>query len=291
MIMPRNFEMEEEIKGPLIVLQDLVIEHLEKGKKGSKFPHFHNYIDFLGDDLEPRKIAPLREEIVQIQLAFTSTFPAPNRKIVVSVPVHATGYSPLFGLDVEKDSEEVILDILNNAVEMCQIALFANCGFGRFTIPPEKILEVEGQLRENPETICVPFTGGSLETKIFAYDSNNNLKQGRAADGLWVPFQVVGLLQVRLSSRGTAVSNWGNAAFLTTREIKTHHWIFDHFGNKPLFDVAERSTLFGNAYQKLTGESFDKTKVLLVEPQWLEFLQQSCYFRQNLNRICNRWIL
>jgi len=287
MIMPRDFEIEEKIKSPLMVLQDLVVGHLEQGKKGSKFPHFQSYIDFLGDDLEPRKIAPLKEEIVQIQLAFTSTFPAPNKKIIVQIPVHATGYSSLFGLPVEKDAEEVILDILNNAVEMCQIALFANCGFGRFTIPPEKILEIVKRLREQPETICLPVTDGSLETKIFVYDSNNNLKQGKLADGLLMPFQVVGLLQIRLSS----TSNWGNVAFLATCDIKSHNWMFDHLGTKFFLELSRGSSPFRNAYQKLTGQIFDRKKVLLAKRQWIEFLLKSRYFRQNLNRICNRWTI
>jgi hypothetical protein len=182
------------ISKALRVLQESVIKYLESGVKGIRVPFFHAYLDG-PDDLEKEKIPELKRDVDQIRKALIEGMVLVEEEVEVMVPIHETGYSPLLGVPVEKDAKVVIKSLLDGLLDQCELAIIADCGFGKFSASQEKIREAQEQLKDNIETIYLPLSLGVVELKIMAYDSNNNLKQGRVADGIWVPFRAIGLVK------------------------------------------------------------------------------------------------
>lgn len=288
MIMPAKTA--EDSTDLLTLLQKLVIKYLEKGTKGSRFPVFHAYIDNPSDDLEADRIPQLKEEFVQIQSAFAFVMPPIQEKIIMRVPVHATGYSPTLGLSVEKDPKEAIPLFLNGAIEQCEIAILAKGGFGKFSVSPEEINRARKQLRQQIETIHIPSTGGMMEVKILAYDSNNNPEHHLLVDGLWVPYQVAGIIEIGLTSCGVPLPEKTVIGFMATMDYRTNKWEFNRFDAEFLQELAQKTSFFKEAYQRITGRGFNEPEISNVDFVLIEALQDKRYFRQNLDRICSRWI-
>ncbi|OIO48588.1 MAG: hypothetical protein AUJ32_00175 [Parcubacteria group bacterium CG1_02_40_82] len=268
------------MENALKVLQDSVIEYLEGGQKGSKVPQFHEYIEGT-NDLKPDKIPRLKEEILQIYKAFVEGMLLTEKTVEIRVPVHETGYSTLLGVPVEKDAREIIASFINTAIDECQLAILANCGFGKYSPTPEKIQEVKQQLRESVEMIYLPLPKGSMELKIVAYDSNNNPKHHFLVDGLWTPFVAIGLV---------AYSEGDILAFQATMDYGSGNWKLDKFGTELIYELADKSSFFKDAYQKLTGGEFNAKEVKSPNPEFVNFIKCSPHFQQALNRVCRRWV-
>lgn len=272
------------MKNALKVLQESVVRYLEEETKGSKFPQFHEYIDGGAHDLEPDKILRLKEEFLQIYKAFVEGMSLTEKTIEVNVPVHETGYSSLLGVPVEKDAREMVAFLINEALDQCELAILAKCGFGKYSASPEEIRKAQGQLRENSETIYLPLPSGSMELKIVAYDSNNNLEHGRVADGLWVPFVAIGL--IAYDPKNVVLG------FQATMEYKNGNWKLDRLGIDMLYELAEKSSLFQQAYKRFVGKEFD-SETKSDQPfnrEFIEFIKNSPHFQQALNRVCMRWV-
>ncbi|MBU3965610.1 hypothetical protein KJ575_02555 [Patescibacteria group bacterium] len=267
------------MENPLKVLQESVVQHLEGGTKGSKAPQFHEYIDG-SDDLEPEKILRLKNDLLQIYKAFIEGMPFIKDTVEMRMPVHATGYSLLLGAPVEKDTIETIASLLNAIIDHCELAIIANCGFGKYSAGPEKIKEAQEQLRENIEVIYLPLPKGSMELKVVAYDSNNNPKHNCLVDGLWVPFKTIGL--IRQEAEDVIL------AFVATMDYGSGNWRIDRLDTELLAEVAEKSSLFKATYQKLVGKDFEG-RIREPNPEFIKFLRSSPHFQQTINRICNRW--
>lgn len=270
------------MSNPLKVLQESVIQGLEGGVKGSKVPAFHAYVDG-PDDVVAEKIPQLKEDFLQIYRAFYAGLALTEEKVVISVPLHDTGYNPLFGMPVDKDAREVIAHCLNEVIDQCTLAILANCGFGKFSAPPEKIREAQKQLCESIETIYLPLPEELLELNIFAYDSNANPKHGFLVDGMWVPYRAVGL--IRYEAKDIIL------AFQATMDYGSGEWKIDRFDTDFLSELAEKSSLFADAYRKIAGRDFDNTVVAEASPGLVEFIKSSPYFQPDLNRICARWTI
>lgn len=268
-----------KMREPLKVLQETIVEHLEDGIKGSKVPHFHNYIEGSGD-LEPEKIPPLKEEILQIQKAVIEGMPFTKDKVEVMVPVHPSGYAPLSGVPTTKDATETITSWLNEAIEHCKLSILIGCGFGNYSVGPE-IKKAREQLREEVETSYLPSPKGSLELKIIAYDSNNNPKHGFLIDGMWYPYKAVGLVYCEAENI--------ILAFQATMDYGTGNWELDKFSTEFLYRLAEKSSSFQEAFQKITNNEFNKEELAKIDPEFVKFLKNSPHFRQLLNRVCSRW--
>lgn len=271
---------EEEMANPLAVLKESVIQKLEGGNKGSKFPIFHAHFEKSNDDLEAEKIPALKKEFLQISAAFCEGMELTSSRVEVSVPVHETGYSSLFGVPVEKDARETIGNILNATIEQCDLAIIAGCGFGRFSANSEKIREATEQLKESIETVFLSTPNGPRELRILAYDSSNNLKHGRAADGIWVPYRVIGLIKIQAIVLGfDAIMDYGSGV-----------WSFNNLGINWLVELSENSVLFSDAYKKLTGNNFDLTIMQMPDPELISWLKESKCFQQAVNLVCRRWL-
>lgn len=266
---------------PLTVLQETVIQKLEGGAKGSKFPTMHAYFDgtYGHDDISPEKIPALKEEFLQITKAFCEGMELVSSTVTVSVPTHDTGYSPLFGVPVEKDSYEAIGYVLNESVDQCTIAIILKCGFGKYSAPPEKLQEAMEQLKESVEKVFLPGPNGAVEALILAYDSNNNLKHGRVAEGMWSSYRVVGLVLVRESILG----------FDATMDYGTGVWKVNKLGFDCFLELTEKSALFPEAYKKITGKDFNLAETRKPEPTLISWLMESKTFQQNISRVCKRW--
>ncbi|MFH1036615.1 MAG: hypothetical protein V1756_00905 [Patescibacteria group bacterium] len=266
---------------PLTVLQETVVQKLEGGVKGSKFPTMHDYFDGIygHDDVPPEKIPALKEEFLQITKAFCEGMELVSSTVTVSVPTHNTGYSPLFGVPVEKDSYETIGHVLNESIDQCTLAIILGCGFGKYSAPSEKLQEAMEQLKESVERVFLPGPNGAVEALILAYDSNNNIKYGRIAEGMWSPYRVVGLVSVQESILG----------FDATMDYGTGVWKFNKIGFDCFLELAEKSSLFPGAYKKITGKDYNPTEVQKPEPTLISWLTESKAFQQNIGRACKRW--
>jgi len=271
------------MKSALRVLQDSVVRYLEGEVKDSKFPQFHEYVDSGANHLEAEKVSRLKEELLQIYRAFVEGMPLIEETVEVNVPVHETGYSSLLGVPVKKDAREVVAFLINEALDQCELAILAKSGFGKHSPSPEEIRKAQEQLRENPETIYLPLPTGSMELKIVAYDSNNNLKHGRVADGLWVPFVAIGL--IAYEPKNVVLG------FQATMEYKSGNWKIDHLGIDMLYELADKSSLFPQAYKRLTGKEFIKEAITEgFNQEFIGFIKRSPHFQQALNRVCSRWM-
>ena len=267
------------MKNPLVVLQETIIGKLENGVKGSKFPNLHAYFD--GDDeVPPEKIPTLKEEFLQITNAFCEGLELISPTVTVSVPTHNTGYSSLFGVPVEKDSYETIGSILNESIDQCTLAIILKCGFGNYSAPSEKIQEAIKQLKKSVEKVFLPSPNGTIEAFLLAYDSNNNSECGRVAEGLWSPYRVVGLISIQESILG----------FDMTMNYGTGVWNFNKFGPDCFLELAEKSALFSEAYKNLTGKDYQPADIQKPDPVLIDWLKESKVLRQNISRICKRWI-
>lgn len=266
---------------PLAVLKESVIQRLEGGNKGSKFPVFHAYFETLGDDLEAEMVSVLKKEFLQINAAFCEGMELVSSRVDVNVPVHETEYSSLFGVSVKKDARETIGGLLNAAIEQCDLAIIAGCGFGKFSASPEEIRRATEQLKENIETVFLPTPNGFQEVRIFAYDSSNNLQYGRAADGIRVPFRAIGLAFIFPTV---------TLGFDATMDYSSGVWSLNNFGIDCLMELAESSALFPEAYKKLTGSEFDSATIQKPDPVLINWLKESNHFRQAINRVCRHWL-
>jgi hypothetical protein len=264
---------------PLRVLQESVVQYIEGGVKDSKVPQFHKYLEG-SDDLEPEKIPQLKKDFLQVYKAFIEGMPLTEDTVEVRVPVHATGYSPLFGVSVQKDARETIASLLNEVIDQCELAILAGCGFGKYSAGPEKIKESQERLRESVETVYLPLPKGSIELKVIAYDSNNNPKHRLLVDGMWVPYKAIGL--VRCETEDITL------AFMTVMDYGSGNWKVDQLNAGLLCELAEKSSLFKEAYQKITGKDFGG-EIKEVSHEFIQFLKSSPHFQQTLNRICSRW--
>ena len=122
---------------PLKTLQESVIKNFENGAKGSVVPTFHVGVDsfFAGTkgDLPAEKMVLLKGDLAKIAKAMAEGMELTVGTVTVSVPVHATGYSSLFGVPVEKDAAGTLLGGLLQLMEQCEMALLLGCGFGKFS--------------------------------------------------------------------------------------------------------------------------------------------------------------
>lgn len=264
---------------PLKVLQESVVQCVESGVKASKVPQFHAYLEG-SDDLKPEKIPQLKKDFLQVYKAFIEGMPLTEDTVEVRVPVHATGYSPLFGVPVQKDAQETIASLLNEAIDQCELAILAGCGFGKYSAEPEKIREAQEQLRESVEIIYLPLPKGSIELKVIAYDSNSNPKHRLLVDGMWAQYKAVGLIRHEAEDI--------TLVFMTTMDYGSGNWKIDRIDTALLSELTEKSSLFKEAYKKLVGKNFNG-KVKEGNPEFIEFLKSSPHLQQTLNRICSRW--
>jgi hypothetical protein len=126
------------------VLRDSVIEGLEGGEKGSRFPTLHAYLEMEGEDIDNTTVKALRDEFAQIQEAlsqlhlglyqdgrfvpvdyFTGRACATNPDagiFLTSVGVHR-----------EYPARETIAQLVRESLEICDEAISRDCGFGRYT--------------------------------------------------------------------------------------------------------------------------------------------------------------
>lgn len=266
---------------PLQLLSQSVVPSLEAGVKGSKFPIFHGYVG--GEkDLPPEKIRGLLAEIQQIYDAFMAgSLRLVAEKVEVMVPVHDTGYVPELGVPVDKDSQEVIGHLLNSALDQCELALLAGCGFGKFSPNPEAIAAALKQLQQKPVEFIAPLPSGATVVRIVAFDANNKPDHGLLVDGLWNPYLAIGLVSLRD----------GVLAFRAKMDYRTSQWAVERCDSDFLQELLPNLPVLPETYQTLTGQKFDPGKPQVVDPEIIRQLQASPHFQQVLNRVCSRWLI
>ncbi|KKU04606.1 hypothetical protein A3E99_00435 [Candidatus Kaiserbacteria bacterium RIFCSPHIGHO2_12_FULL_54_16] len=271
---------------PLKTLQESVIKNFENGAKGSVVPTFHVGVDsfFAGTkgDLPAEKMVLLKGDLAKIAKAMAEGMELTVGTVTVSVPVHATGYSSLFGVPVEKDAAGTLLGGLLQLMEQCEMALLLGCGFGKFSASSEAIKRAHDQLRARPETIHIPFLGKTMEFQIFSFDSNNNPKHGLLVDGMWSPYRALGI--VRAVDRSIIL------AFQAKMDYGSGRWDLERFDVSFLTELAEKSSLFADAYLKVVGNAFNPTVINEIDSDTIAALKASPFFQQILNRVCSRWI-
>ena len=271
---------------PLKTLQESVIKNFENGAKGSVVPTFHVGVDsfFAGTkgDLPAEKMVLLKGDLAKIAKAMAEGMELTVGTVTVSVPVHATGYSSLFGVPVEKDAAGTLLGGLLQLMEQCEMALLLGCGFGKFSASSEAIKRAHDQLRARPETIHIPFLGKTMEFQIFSFDSNNNPKHGLLVDGMWSPYRALGI--VRAVDRSIIL------AFQAKMDYGSGRWDLERFDVSFLTELAEKSSLFADAYLKVVGNAFNPTVINEIDSDTIAALKESPFFQQILNRVCSRWI-
>lgn len=266
---------------PLQLLSTSIAYSLEKGAKGSKFPIFHSYTAG-GNDLPAEKISGLLVEVQEIYNAFMAgKLELASKKVQVLVPVHETGYVPEFGLPIEKDSQEVIGLLLNGALNQCELALLAGCGFGKFSPKPEAIAAAQKQLQQKPVEFVAPLPSGETTVRIVAFDANNDPSKGLLVDGMWNPFQSIGLVALHDSA----------LAFRAKMNYKTSQWRIERFDQEFLPKLLQKLPTLPAAYQTLTGSVFDPGKPQMVDPEIISQLLACPHFQQALNRVCSRWVM
>jgi len=270
---------------PLKTLQESVVKNFENGVKGSVVPTFHAGVDsfFAGTkgDLPAEKMVLLRGDLAKIAKAMAEGMALIADTVTVSVPVHATGYSSLFGVPVEKDAAETILGGLFQLMDQCEMALLLGCGFGKFSASSEAIMRAHDQFRARPETIHVPFLGKTMEFQIFSFDSNNNPKHGLLVDGLWSPYRALGI--VKAADRSIIL------AFQAKMDYGSGRWDLERFDVPFLVELAEKSSLFADAYLKVVGNAFNPTVIRETDSDAIAELKASPFFQQVLSRVCSRW--
>lgn len=269
----------------LEVLQNSVIKNLESGCKGLIVPHFHEYIDrFLQtarDDCEAEKIKGIKDDILTIDKAFVSGMPLTQNTITVEVPVHDLDYSPHFGIPVAGDARFIISVYLNEALNQCDMALIARCGFGKFSTLPEKIIAAKHQLMESVEKEELPTTFGLLPISLHIFWSNCNLLHGILADGLWKPFQAFGLL--KCESLELVIG------FVAIMDYGTSIWSFSQLNTNVLMSFQKEVPLFSKAFKKISGVEFDWHTCVETDQDLIDFLKTSPHLLSLVNRMCGRW--
>jgi len=128
----------------LEVLRDTVIEGLEDGQKGSKFPTLHMYLEMEGEDIDNPTVQRLREEFAQIQEALPQLhlglYQEGNFTPVDYISGRAYASNPDAGLfltsvGLAKDfpAREKLEELVGQSVGICDEAIRRECGFGKYT--------------------------------------------------------------------------------------------------------------------------------------------------------------
>lgn len=269
----------EEVKEPLEVLQESVTQNLEKD---SNFSTFHEYVEH-PNELEASRVSSLKKELLEIFEEFVRGMELTESKTKVKIPTHVTGYSPVIGRSVIRDSREVIGVILNRLIEQCKLAEHVGCGFGEHFAGSKEIREAKKELRKEIETRLVPVEEEEVEIEIIAHDSNNN-REGESfamPDGMWVPYQAVGL--VYCESEDVALG------FRSTMDFETEKWELNNFGSEYLVELSEKTSQFSEFYKRMTGEVFNEKEVKETDSELADLLRNSVYFQQLLDMVCDRW--
>lgn len=270
--------------GALGVLQDSVIAELEKGKKGSVVPVFHEAMALCltaGEShLPAEKIEPLKRDLEKITSAFLGPMKLSEPTVMVNVPVHETGYSPFLGIPVKKDARKVIGKVLASYLDMCETALSLGCGFGKFSAPQEAVAEAAKNLRRKFVEGIVALDGEEVKIRVSAISSNNDLEQGWFADGLWAPYKTMGF--VRIGEKHSWV-----AGFYTQYDYQKEEWDILRFGGHFKQDMGGEIARYAEFLAEiLDGDAGDATSSSVE----LATLKASPAFQWLLMRVCNRWI-
>ncbi|MBU1292237.1 hypothetical protein KKH07_02000 [Patescibacteria group bacterium] len=103
----------------LTVLSDSIIKNMEDGKKGSKLPLIHVFMESEGKEPEQGKRPNFKKELEKIKKAIAGGISLTQNIITEMVPTHMGGYSSLFATPVPKDVQNEILDFLDFALKQC----------------------------------------------------------------------------------------------------------------------------------------------------------------------------
>ena len=128
----------------LKVLRDTVIEGLESGQKGSKFPTLHMYLEMEGEDIDNPTVKRLREEFTQIQGALPQLhlglYQDGKFTPVDYISCRAYASNPdagffLTSVGLAKDfpAREKLEELVGQSVGICDEAIRQECGFGKYT--------------------------------------------------------------------------------------------------------------------------------------------------------------
>lgn len=127
----------------LDVLKDTVVNSLEDGQKGSKFPTLHMYLEMEGEDIDNSTVRRLREEFIRIREALpelnvglfekgefvpieyitSKTYPSP----------HAPWILQQTGMLQDHPAKNKLEEAIEQCIEMCDKAIRRDCGFGKYT--------------------------------------------------------------------------------------------------------------------------------------------------------------
>ena len=272
---------------PLQLLSESVAYSMEAKAKGSKFPIFQACAN--GKKDQPlEKIPGLLAEIRQIYNAFMDgNLRLSARSVQVLVPIHNTGYVPELGIPIDKDSREIIGLMLNNYLDQCELAVFAGAGFGKFSAKPEAIAVALKQLQQKPVEFIAQLPGGATTVRIIAFDSNNDMSKGVVADGMWIPFQAIGLV-----AWSNITLNDNVLAFRAKMDYKTNQWKIGRLDSEFLVKLLPKMPTLPKAYQTLTGNALNPDGLQkMADAQVILQLRASPHFQQALNRVCSRWVM
>ncbi|MDE1865542.1 MAG: hypothetical protein KGH94_02800 [Candidatus Micrarchaeota archaeon] len=128
----------------LEVLRDSVINGPEGGKKASRFPTIHSYLEMEGEDIPNETVRKLREEFVQIRasLGTMSLGIIEDGQFVLVDKISGRAFASnpdagIFlrnvGLPRDFPASERIAELVSSSIEMCDEAIRRNCGFGKYT--------------------------------------------------------------------------------------------------------------------------------------------------------------
>jgi len=128
----------------LEVLRDTVIEGLESGQKGSKFPTLHMYLEMEGEDIDYPTVQRLRGEFAQIQEVLPQLhiglYQDGNFTPIDYISGRAYASNPdagffltSVGLANDFPAREKLKELVGQSVRICDEAIRRECGFGKYT--------------------------------------------------------------------------------------------------------------------------------------------------------------
>ena len=128
----------------LELLRDSVIHSLENGKKASKFPTLHAYLEMDGEDIPNPTVKKLREEFVKLKefLPDLKLGVFENDKFIGVDKISGMAYASnpdagLFlrnvGVPVEFPAKNKITELIDMSISTCDEAIQSNCGVGKYS--------------------------------------------------------------------------------------------------------------------------------------------------------------
>lgn len=131
----------------LDLLNGSVLNSLEGGKKGSRFPTLHAYLEMDGEDIANETVKKLRAEFAKVRDALKDSMElgvmegnqfVPVSKIadrIYASSPDAGIFLRNVGLPRDFPANEKLIELVGSSIEMCDEAIRRDCGFGKYSKP------------------------------------------------------------------------------------------------------------------------------------------------------------